>query len=106
MKNISMILILMILALNLNAIDQKMYLKYITQTEVNYSGPNDPLTYTTVKPGAIWVSEHSNKNSTDYVVKEFKNNSWVTVKTTNIYKHNKPGVPVQILGLNRKGNNE
>ncbi len=106
MKNISMILILMILALNLNAIDQKMYLKYITQTEVTYSGSSDPLTYTTVKPGAIWVNEHSKKNSTDYVVKEFKHNSWVTVKTINIYNHNKPGVPVQIPGLNRKGNNE
>ncbi len=102
MKNISMILILMILALNLNAIDQKLYLKYITQTEVNYSGSNDPLTYTTVKPGEIWVTEHSKKNSTDYVVKEFKNNSWVTVKTINIYNHNKPGVPVINKGLNNE----
>ncbi|RXJ68657.1 hypothetical protein CRV08_07500 [Halarcobacter ebronensis] len=102
MKNISMILILMILALNLDAIDQKLYLKYITQTEVNYSGSNDPLTYTTVKPGAMWVSEHTKKNSTDYVVKEFKNNSWITVKTINIYNHNKPGVPVINKGVNNE----
>jgi hypothetical protein len=102
MKKIFSILIFLSLALNLNATTHEMYLKYITKSKVKYSGATDPKTYTTVLPGEIWVSEHNKKNSTDYVVKEYKNNSWATVKTINVFNHNKEP---RVIGLNKGVNN-